>query len=398
MAVHLHSYQKADSGLQLALHPLALLTISDYITRHTLRNQKGPVVGALLGQQDGRQITIEHTFDVHMINVDGQQKIHQSWFEDRLQAMKDVHKSPALDFVGWWTVMPTEGPQPVHVPLHRDFLDYYNESAILLGFHPSDVLDGTVGGKLPITIYESNFEAESTPTDNGEDEEMKDAESSLVLKFKELSYTVESGEAEMISVAYIARGGGNATAVELPAQKGNEEGKSGKGATRPQEKSDTSEIDPAKSSLTSTEEEKIAALVAKANAVKMLRSRIDLIIQYLQNLPPYVDPTIEGKTKEGKEYMPVDPSLLRSIYALLSRLSLIVPSGGFAAELLSERNDVSLISMLSSLTASVKEIRETGKKFAAVENGRHKTKGGDKGSFETRSLYESDARYLDMTP
>jgi len=81
------STQKAsDSGLQVALHPLALLTISDYITRHTLRNQKGPLVGALLGQQDGRQITIEHTFDVHMIEFEGQQKIHQTWFDDRLQA------------------------------------------------------------------------------------------------------------------------------------------------------------------------------------------------------------------------------------------------------------------------------------------------------------------------
>ena len=75
-----------DSGLQVALHPLALLTISDYITRHTLRDQKGPVIGALLGQQDGRQITIEHTFDVHMIQFEGQQKIHQTWFDDRLQA------------------------------------------------------------------------------------------------------------------------------------------------------------------------------------------------------------------------------------------------------------------------------------------------------------------------
>jgi len=85
------STQKAsDSGLQVALHPLALLTISDYITRHTLRNQKGPIIGALLGQQDGRQITIEHTFDVHMIQVEGEQKFHQTWFDERLQASKFV--------------------------------------------------------------------------------------------------------------------------------------------------------------------------------------------------------------------------------------------------------------------------------------------------------------------
>ena len=307
-------------------------------------------------------------------------KLHANVF-----LVKDVHKSPALDFVGWWTVMPKEGPQQVHLPLHRKFLESYNESAILLGFYPSDVLEGTVGGKLPITIYESNYEAETQAAANdGEDKEMRDAESSLSLKFKELQYTVETGEAEMISVAYIAWGGGNATAVETPVQKEKDEGQSkddgkSKNVTRSRKKTDSPEAEPAKSSLTSTEEEKIAALIAKANAVKMLKSRIDLIAQYLQNLPPsYIDSNIpEGPSDNLKKYMPVDPSVLRSVYALLSRLSLVVPSGAFEEELLSERNDVSLINLLSSLTASVKEIRETGKKFAVVESGRQKSKGGD---------------------
>jgi len=274
--------------------------------------------------------------------------------------------------------MPKAGPQQVHLPLHREFLESYNESAILLGFHPSDVLEGTVGGKLPITIYESNYEAETqAAAEDGEDKEMMDAETSLSLKFKVLQYTVETGEAEMISVAYIARGGNNSTAVETPAPKEKHDIKL-KNVARPQ-KTDSPETDAAKSSLTSTEDEMIAALVAKANAVKMLQSRIDLIVRYLQSLPPsYIDSTIpEGPSDDTKDYMPVDPSVLRSIYALLSRLSLIVPSGPFEAELLSELNDVSLINLLSSLTASVKEIRETGKKFAVVESGRQKTKGND---------------------
>jgi COP9 signalosome complex subunit 6 len=33
-------------------------------------------------------------------------------------------------------------------------------------------------------------------------------------KFRELVYSIETGEAEMISVDFVARGGGNATAVE----------------------------------------------------------------------------------------------------------------------------------------------------------------------------------------
>jgi COP9 signalosome complex subunit 6 len=84
----LSTQKSSDSGLQVALHPLVLLTISDYITRHTLRNQKGPVVGALLGQQNGREITIEHAFECLLVNIEGQTLLHKAWFEDRLQQSK----------------------------------------------------------------------------------------------------------------------------------------------------------------------------------------------------------------------------------------------------------------------------------------------------------------------
>lgn len=37
-------------------------------------------------------------------------------------------------------------------------------------------------------------------------------------KFRELVYSIETGEAEMIAVDFVARGGGNATAVEGTAE------------------------------------------------------------------------------------------------------------------------------------------------------------------------------------
>lgn len=79
------STQKAsDSGLQAVLHPLVLLTISDYITRHTLREQPGPIVGALIGQQNGREVTIEHAFEC-ATKVNGDQvSLDADWFGQRL--------------------------------------------------------------------------------------------------------------------------------------------------------------------------------------------------------------------------------------------------------------------------------------------------------------------------
>lgn len=299
--------------------------------------------------------------------------------------MKDVHKVPALDLVGWYTILPSSGPQPNHLPIHQQILQTYNESAILLGFHPSAVLEGSVGGKLPLSIYESNFEAESNTGSSGEDKEMKDIESHSSLKFRELPYTVETGEAEMISVDFVARGGGNATAVdgtENAGQKAKSEAvsqeTSNKGKTRASKKSESTDSESSKISdehiLSREDEELIASLTAKANAIKMLHSRINLIALYLQNLPPsYISNTVpEGVEAADKKYTPVNHSILRSIQALLSRLSLLIPAdaAAFEQELMSEKNDVNLVSLLGTLTESIQDIRETGRKFSVIESQR----------------------------
>ncbi|KAJ8067930.1 hypothetical protein OCU04_003513 [Sclerotinia nivalis] len=371
----LSTQKSSDSGLQIALHPLVLLTISDYITRHTLRQQTGPVVGALLGQQNGREITIEHAFECLLEETaENEVKLSPKWFEARLQQMKDVHKVPSLDLVGWYTIIPSSGPQPIHLPIHRQILSIYNESAILLGFHPEEVLGGAAGGKLPLTIYESNYEAEESSGETGEDKEMKDEEPQLKLRFKELPFTVETGEAEMISVDFVARGGGNATAVDGTSKKvAPAEGK-GKGKAKSEDTIRSEAPKRDESSLSREDEEQLASLTAKANAIKMLQSRINLVAAYLQNLPPsYVSDGVASEADiESKNYAPVNHSILRSIQALLGRLSVLIPanSQGFEHEIISEKNDVSLISLLSELTKSAHDIRETGKKFAIVENGK----------------------------
>jgi COP9 signalosome complex subunit 6 len=294
--------------------------------------------------------------------------------------VKDVHKVPALDLVGWYTILPTSGPQPVHLPIHRQILHSYNESAILLGFHPTAVLEGSAGGKLPLAIYESNYEAEDTTSAAGEDKEMKDGEPQLALRFKELPYSVETGEAEMISVDFVARGGGNATAVDgtakkLPAEKSEPSADKGKGKTRASKKVEEQDAETSKADdqhiLSREDEELIASLTAKANAIKMLHARINLIAIYLQNLPPsYISDAVpEGVEPNDREYTPVNHSILRSIQALLTRLSLLIPADAiaFEHELISEQNDVSLVSLLSTITQSIKDVRETGRKFAIVD-------------------------------
>ena len=230
------THKSSDSSLNIHLHPLVLLTISDYIARHTLRNLKSPMVGALLGQQNGREITLEHAFECQMIQDNGQAILHQEWFKDRLQQYKDVHQDPPLELMGWFTLTPVSGPEALHVPIHEQILKL-NETAVLLAFHPSGVLEGAaVGAKLPLTIYESLYESGEAGGDRSMDVDGQDTQQ-LDIRFRELPYSVETGEAEMISVDAVARSASNATAednntVKKAADKGLDKGK-GKAPQRP---------------------------------------------------------------------------------------------------------------------------------------------------------------------
>lgn len=70
------------------LHPLPLIAISDYVVRHTLRRLEGPVVGALLGQQNGREVSIEFAYELKTETVGDRVKLDLAWFDERLEQSK----------------------------------------------------------------------------------------------------------------------------------------------------------------------------------------------------------------------------------------------------------------------------------------------------------------------
>ncbi|KAH6895325.1 hypothetical protein B0T10DRAFT_477657 [Thelonectria olida] len=374
------SSQKS-SDLHAVLHPLVLLTISDYITRHTLREQKGPIVGALLGQQNGREITIEHAIEAHVREApqtQGGYLLDADRFGSRIEQMITVHKDRQLEFVGWYTLLPSSGPTPTVLPIHNQILADWNESTILLGFHPAEVLDHSVGGKLPLTIYESNLEVDDPKADNdGEDKKMDDGEPAHKLKFKELPYSVETDETEMISMNYIAGAGGNAAAVAVKEEKPARSIESnGKGKRRLVESGDDTGKEAAQDEdvpLTIEEDEMIAALTTKANAIKMLHSRIRLLTRYLEQLPPsYVNGEKSGSESMDTDYTVPSQTVLRQIQALVSRLDLVVPSdqASFDKELLQEANDVNILGLLNDIMQSANQAREVGKKYNVVETAK----------------------------
>lgn len=126
----------------------------------------------------------------------------------------------------------------------------------------------------------------------------------------------------------------------------------------------------------------ITSLTARANAIKMLHTRIQLLKSYLTNLPPsYLttsSPPDKSTSAVSSNYTEINHPILRSIQALISRLPLLLPADQAALEQerLAEKSDVSLVNLLGNISKSVKETREMGRKFGIIEQARQTAKRG----------------------
>jgi COP9 signalosome complex subunit 6 len=152
----------------------------------------------------------------------------------------------------------------------------------------------------------------------------------------------------------------------------------GKGKAKDQT-NDGAEPESTTSVLSAEDEELIASLTAKANAIKMLNTRLNLIRSYLKTLPPsyLTDPTSADAPADNTNY-----TLLRSINAMLSRLPLLAPPtttvrettatdtssqpSSLASAAEKEKQDVHLSTLLATLTRSIAEAQTMGMKFNVV--------------------------------
>lgn len=81
---------------------------------------------------------------------------------------------------------------------------------MFLTFHPSQIQIGASNGsKLPLTVYESVYEGDNA-AEGDKSMQVDNEEQSLSIRFRELPYSIETGEAEMIGVDTVARSARNA--------------------------------------------------------------------------------------------------------------------------------------------------------------------------------------------
>ncbi|GAB5591265.1 Eukaryotic translation initiation factor 3 subunit F [Umbelopsis nana] len=217
------------SGLNISVHPLVLLNISDHYTRIKVqnpgRNAQEAVFGALLATQSGREIDIVNSFELlHSRDESNKVFIDKEYLAMKQEQLKQVF--PQLDLMGWYALGPN--PTSSDIQIHTQFFDI-NESPLFLQLNPNSLTNGNK--ELPLGIYESLID-------------IIDGQAQAV--FVRSQYKIATGEAERIAVDHASR----------PSMSADKNGAGG--------------------SL-------IPSLTTQRNAIEMLQIRIRILLEYLKD-------------------------------------------------------------------------------------------------------------------
>jgi len=285
----------AQGSVSVAIHPLVIMNVSEHWTRQ--RAQEGKpmqVIGALIGKQKGRSIEIFNTFELKFDLVENSIIIDKEFYSIREEQFKQVFQD--LDFLGWYST--GDAPNRSDIAVHKQICDI-NESPVFLKLNPA-----TKHTDLPITVYESVIDI---------------VDGKATMLFVELPFSLATEEAERIGVDHVAR-----VSTVGASSSGN---------------ADAADAGP---SLVSDH------LTAQYSAIKMLHSRVKLIMDYVKAVD---DGTLQGNHE-----------ILRDIKSLVHRLPLM-DNPKFQSDYAVQCNDVTLITYLGSITKGCNTVNQFVGKF-----------------------------------
>jgi COP9 signalosome complex subunit 6 len=244
------------------------------------------VVGAIIGQHKGRHLEIMNSFELVFTVIDGLIVIDRDYYRTKEEQFKQVFSD--MDFLGWYTTGDSPNFSDIHV--HKQICEIY-ESPVLLKLNPV----ARNADQLPVSIFESIIDIL-----NGE----------TTMLFVQLPYVLATEEAERIGVDHVAR--------------------------------IMSSSDAAECSLVADH------LASQHSAIKMLHSRVRLILDYVKAVE--------------KGEAPVCHDALRLAKSLSHRLPVIQPDR-FKADFYEQCSDVSLITYLGMITKGCEEAHQFISRF-----------------------------------
>ncbi|AQK58201.1 COP9 signalosome complex subunit 6a [Zea mays] len=308
----------SSGGFTFKLHPLVIVNVSDHHTRvkaqaacsaDSSSPSSGPgagqpprVFGCVIGVQRGRTVEIFNSFELVLDPVSG--TLDRAFLEKKQELYKKVF--PDFYVLGWYST--GSDVHDTDMQIHKALMDV-NESPVYLLLNPTINLSQK---DLPVTIYES---------------ELHVIDGCPQLIFVRSNYTIETVEAERISVDHVAHlkpSDGGSAATQLAAH-----------------------------------------LTGIHSAIKMLNSRVRVIHQYLVAMQ--------------KGDIPMDNSLLRQVSSLVRRLP-ATESQKFQDDFLMEYNDTLLMTYLAMFTNCSSTMNELVEKINTSYE-RPTTRRGGRGAF-----------------
>lgn len=113
------------SNVEISIHPLPILNISDHCTRCKWIGRGEISVGALLGVQSGRVVEVVNSFELKLDVT----QLDEEYLNTRLELFKQVF--PEFEFVGWYIQGVVDRITPEYTEIHKQ-LFRYTESPLLL--------------------------------------------------------------------------------------------------------------------------------------------------------------------------------------------------------------------------------------------------------------------------
>jgi len=301
-------------SVSVSLHPLVIMNISEHWTRFKVQHScPKKVFGAIIGKQKGRNIEVMNSFELDVTEIDGQMIVDRDYYNLKEEQFKQVFSD--MDFLGWYSS--GDFPTKVDADVHKQILDIY-ESPLFLQLNP-----GAKNSDIPLTMYESLYDI---------------VKGEAKMLFVKLNYSLATEEAERIGLDHVAR--------------------------------ITSVAGDAESQVSKVSEH----FLAQHSAIKMLASRVSLVLDYV-------------KAVEAGE-LPHNHEILREAKALADRLPVVMEAATagtsrFDPEFYTQCNDVALMTLMGTIQKSCSDLNGFITKFNVMHNQRQGGGGGPGGGPRT---------------
>eukprot|EP00927_Polykrikos_kofoidii_P049038 TRINITY_DN43189_c0_g1_i1.p1 TRINITY_DN43189_c0_g1~~TRINITY_DN43189_c0_g1_i1.p1 ORF type:complete len:343 (-),score=70.79 TRINITY_DN43189_c0_g1_i1:158-1069(-) len=177
------------AALDVHLHPLVLINISDHVVRFRATGDARRVLGAVIGAQEGRRIDVHNSFELVM-SEDDDGVLDMEFFKQRLSQYLEVF--PRYEFLGWYSTgkAPLESDKALNKKL-QEATSNDSPFCVLL-----DTDDMGAGGErsqsedLPVKVFDFIAQVSGGET---------------LITWHNTPYVIDTLEAERIAVSHVTK-------------------------------------------------------------------------------------------------------------------------------------------------------------------------------------------------